>query len=96
MAADICVGLALLDRRLASRQWSQRASRRARISRGPDCVDHSARVAYPFGALADQIDHRLQLGIGTAILIGADLVLAGADNVSVTALGAAFGDCRWG
>jgi hypothetical protein len=53
-------------------------------------------VAYPFGALADQIDHRLQLGIGTAILIGADLVLAGADNVSVTALGAAFGDCRWG
>jgi hypothetical protein len=33
-----------------------------------------AVAAYPFGVLADRIDRRLQLGIGAAILIGADIV----------------------
>ena len=33
-------------------------------------------AAYPFGILADHLDRRLQLGIGTVILIGADVVLA--------------------
>ena len=49
-------------------------------------------VAYPCGILADQIDRRVQLAIGTVILIGADLVLASATNVSVVVVGAAL----WG
>jgi len=49
-------------------------------------------TAYPFGILADRIDRRLQLAIGAIILIGADLVLATADTVWLTALGAAL----WG
>ena len=49
-------------------------------------------AAYPFGILADHIDRRLQLAIGTVILIGADVVLANASTVWLTALGAAL----WG
>ena len=49
-------------------------------------------AAYPFGILADRFDRRLQLGIGAIILIGADVVLASASTVWLTALGAAL----WG
>jgi MFS family permease len=49
-------------------------------------------AAYPFGILADHIDRRLQLAIGTVILTGADVVLANAGTVWLTALGAAL----WG
>jgi MFS family permease len=49
-------------------------------------------TAYPFGILADRIDRRLQLAIGTAVLVAADLVLAGAGSVWLTVLGAAL----WG
>ena len=49
-------------------------------------------AAYPFGILADHLDRRLQLGIGTAVLICADVVLANANTVWLTALGAAL----WG
>lgn len=49
-------------------------------------------AAYPFGRLADRFDRRLQLGIGSVILVAADLVLAGAGNLWLTALGAAL----WG
>ncbi len=49
-------------------------------------------AAYPFGVLADHLDRRLQLGIGTVILVGANVVLATASTVWLTALGAAL----WG
>lgn len=49
-------------------------------------------AAYPFGILADGFNRRLQLGIGSVLLVAADLVLAGADNLGLTALGAAL----WG
>jgi MFS family permease len=49
-------------------------------------------ASYPFGILADHLDRRLQLGIGTVILISADVVLAGASTIWLTALGAAL----WG
>ena len=49
-------------------------------------------AAYPFGILADHLDRRLQLGIGAAVLISADVVLANASTVWLTALGAAL----WG
>ena len=49
-------------------------------------------AAYPFGVLADRVDRRLQLGIGAVILVGADVVLANASTVWLTALGAAL----WG
>ena len=49
-------------------------------------------AAYPFGVLADRIDRHLQLAIGIAILIGADLVLAFADTIWMTVIGAAL----WG
>ena len=49
-------------------------------------------AAYPFGILADHLDRRLQLGIGAAVLIGADVVLANASAVWLTVLGAAL----WG
>jgi MFS family permease len=49
-------------------------------------------AAYPFGMLADHMDRRLQLAIGAVILICADIVLAGASTVWLTALGAAL----WG
>jgi MFS family permease len=48
--------------------------------------------AYPFGILADRLDRRLQIGLGVAILIGADVVLACATTFWLTALGAAL----WG
>jgi MFS family permease len=51
-----------------------------------------AAAAYPFGVLADHIDRRLQLGIGIVVLICADVVLAGADTVWMTAFGAVL----WG
>jgi MFS family permease len=44
-------------------------------------------AAYPFGVLADHFDRNMQLGIGTATLILANLVLAGADSVWMTMLG---------
>jgi MFS family permease len=49
-------------------------------------------AAYPFGILADHLDRRLQLGIGTVVLVAADVVLASASTVWLTALGAAL----WG
>lgn len=49
-------------------------------------------TAYPFGVLADNFDRRLQLVIGTVILIGADALLAGAETIWWTAIGAAL----WG
>ena len=49
-------------------------------------------TAYPFGVLADRFDRRLQLGIGTLILIGADVALANAQTI----WGAAFGAALWG
>ncbi len=49
-------------------------------------------VAYPFGLLADRLDRRLQLGLGTAVLVGADAVLASAGSIWMTGVGAAL----WG
>jgi len=51
-----------------------------------------AAAAYPFGVLADHMDRRLQLGIGAAILIGADIVLAVAQVGWISFVGAAL----WG
>ena len=51
-----------------------------------------AAAAYPFGVLADHMDRRLQLGIGAAILIGADIVLAVAQVGWISVVGAAL----WG
>lgn len=51
-----------------------------------------AGAAYPFGVLADHMDRRLQLGIGAVVLIGADIVLAGAGAAWTTACGVAL----WG
>jgi MFS family permease len=49
-------------------------------------------AAYPFGVLADRVSRRLQLGIGAVILVAADLALASAGTIWMTALGAAL----WG
>jgi MFS family permease len=49
-------------------------------------------AAYPFGKLADRVDRHLQLGIGSIILICADVLLAGASTIWMTAFGAAL----WG
>ena len=49
-------------------------------------------AAYPFGILADRIDRHLQLALGAAILISADLVLASASTTWMVGLGAAL----WG
>jgi MFS family permease len=49
-------------------------------------------VAYPCGVFADHLPRRLQLTIGIAILVGADVVLATASSLWATALGAAL----WG
>ena len=49
-------------------------------------------AAYPFGVLADGVNRHLQLGIGAVILVAADLVLASAGTIWMTALGAAL----WG
>lgn len=51
-----------------------------------------AAAAYPFGVLADRIDRRLQLGVGAAILVGADIVLATTSLAWVAAIGAGL----WG
>jgi MFS family permease len=51
-----------------------------------------AVAAYPFGVLADHIDRRLQLVIGAAVLISADIVLATANMGWMTGLGAGL----WG
>lgn len=51
-----------------------------------------ALTAYPFGVLADLIDRRLQLMIGAAVLVGANIVLASAGAVWAAALGAGL----WG
>ena len=48
--------------------------------------------AYPCGVLADQINRRLQLCIGVAVLIGADIALIFAQAIWLTAIGAAL----WG
>ena len=48
--------------------------------------------AYPLGALSDQIDRRLMLAAGFAVLIAADLILAFAPNVLVVMAGVAL----WG
>ena len=49
-------------------------------------------TAYPFGILADHIERRFQLAIGALILVGADVVLAMAGTIWLTAVGAAL----WG
>jgi MFS family permease len=49
-------------------------------------------AAYPCGRLADRIDRNLQLAIGAAILVAADLILAGAGSLLTAGLGAAL----WG
>ena len=49
-------------------------------------------VAYPFGMLADHMDRRIQLAIGAVVLVCADIVLASAGSIWLTALGAAL----WG
>lgn len=51
-----------------------------------------ACAAYPFGVLADHIDRRLQLAFGAGVLFFADVILAGANAVWLTACGAAL----WG
>ena len=51
-----------------------------------------AGTAYPFGALADRIDRRLQLGLGAAVLIAADGILLVANSIPI----AAFGVALWG
>jgi MFS family permease len=49
-------------------------------------------AAYPFGMLADRINRHLQLGIGSLILVCADVMLANAGTLWMTGLGAAL----WG
>ena len=49
-------------------------------------------AAYPFGVLADGVSRRLLLGIGAIVLVAADLLLASASTLWMTALGAAL----WG
>jgi MFS family permease len=51
-----------------------------------------ALTAYPFGKLADRISHRKLLGLGLAMLIAADLVLAAGNHWSVVLVGVAL----WG
>jgi MFS family permease len=49
-------------------------------------------AAYPFGVLADRFDRRMQLGVGTMVLVIADTVLAFADTFWLTLVGAGL----WG
>ena len=51
-----------------------------------------AASAYPFGKLSDAMDHRTLLAGGLAVLVAADLVLAGASGWPLLALGVAL----WG
>jgi MFS family permease len=51
-----------------------------------------ACAAYPFGVLADRFERRMQLGLGAAVLIAANAVLAGASVASAVAWGVAL----WG
>ncbi|MFO0995565.1 MAG: MFS transporter [Alphaproteobacteria bacterium] len=51
-----------------------------------------AAAAYPAGRLSDRLGRRGLIGLGFAILIGADLVLALADGI----LGALIGSALWG
>jgi MFS family permease len=53
-------------------------------------------TAYPFGVLADRIDRRRQLALGTVILIAADLVLASATSVAWVVVGAALWGLQFG
>ena len=53
-------------------------------------------TAYPFGVLADRLNRRLQLGMGAAVLIAADLLLIAADTIWSTALGAALWGLQFG
>ena len=48
--------------------------------------------AYPIGRLADRTDHKLLLGLGLAVLIAADLILAQAESLT----GVAIGVMLWG
>ena len=48
--------------------------------------------ACPFGIVADHMDRRLQLGIGAAVLVSADIVLAVAPVTWMSVAGAAL----WG
>jgi MFS family permease len=47
-----------------------------------------AASAYPFGALADRLNRRVQLGGGIAVLVVADVVLMNAASFEAAALGA--------
>ena len=51
-----------------------------------------ASAAYPFGVLADRMNRRIQLAIGAAVLVAADIALAGANETWTVSLGAAL----WG
>ena len=51
-----------------------------------------AASAYPVGVLSDCMDRRVLLGVGVAVLIAADVVLAAAHSVWMVGLGAAL----WG
>ena len=51
-----------------------------------------ALASYPAGVLADRTDRRTLLAVGFAVLIAADLVLAGARGVAAVMVGAAL----WG
>jgi MFS family permease len=51
-----------------------------------------ASTAYPFGVLADRLNRRAQLALGTAILILAHILLMAGSTIELTAVGAAL----WG
>jgi MFS family permease len=48
--------------------------------------------AYPIGRLADRADHKMLLGVGLAVLVAADLILAQTENL----IGVAIGVMLWG
>jgi MFS family permease len=49
-------------------------------------------AAYPLGALSDRVDRKLMLGLGFAVLIAADIVLAIAPTLTIVMIGVAL----WG
>ncbi len=51
-----------------------------------------ALTAYPMGRLADRVDRMRLLGVGLAVLVAADVVIALSPSLAVTALGVAL----WG